>query len=142
MTGTLTGLEPSRGSERTAKRLVRSVAIVIGITLFAPMAHANTGSIESFKYDPRKYINATMPKHEAKCIRRLISKESAWNHKAIGNLSSPTKSYVYGLLQIKNPIAKDMNPMQQIQLHMRYLEHRYSGSACKAWKHWQDKGWH
>jgi len=142
MTSTLRGLEPSRGSERTAQRLVRSVAIVIGITLFAPMAHANTGSIEQFKYDPRKYINATMPKHEAKCIRLLISKESAWNHKAVGNLSSPTKSYVYGLLQIKNPIAKDMNPMQQIQLHMRYLEHRYSGSACKAWKHWQDKGWH
>jgi hypothetical protein len=142
MTGTLSRLEPNRGSERTASRIVRSVAFVIGITLFAPMAHANTGSIESFKYDPRKYIKATMPKHEAKCIRLLISKESAWNHKAIGNLSSPTKSYVYGLLQIKNPIAKDMNPMQQIQLHMRYLEHRYSGSACKAWKHWQDKGWH
>ncbi len=142
MTGTLTGLEPTRGSERTASRIVRSVAFVIGITLFAPMAHANTGSIESFKYNPRKYINATMPKHEAKCIRLLISKESAWNHKAIGNLSSPTKSYVYGLLQIKNPIAKHMNPMQQIQLHMRYLEHRYSGSACKAWEHFKDKGWH
>jgi hypothetical protein len=142
MTSTLSRLEPNRGSERTASRIVRSVAFVIGITLFAPMAHANTGSIESFKYNPRKYINATMPKHEAKCIRLLISKESAWNHKAVGNLSSPTKSYVYGLLQIKNPIAKHMNPMQQIQLHMRYLEHRYSGSACKAWKHWQDKGWH
>ena len=142
MTSTLSRLEPNRGSERTATRIVRSVAVVIGITLFAPMAHANTGSIESFKYNPRKYINATMPKHEAKCIRLLISKESAWNYKAIGNLSSPTKSYVYGLLQIKNPIAKHMNPMEQIQLHMRYLEHRYSGSACKAWKHWQDKGWH
>ncbi len=40
-------------------------------------------------------VNATMPKHEAKCIKLLISKESAWNHKAIGNLSSPSKSYVY-----------------------------------------------
>jgi len=142
MTSTLSRLEPNRGSERTASRIVRSVAFVIGITLFAPMAHANTGSIESFKYDPRKYIKATMPKHEAKCIRLLISKESAWNHKAVGNLSSPTKSYVYGLLQIKNPIAKHMNPMEQIQLHMRYLEHRYSGSACKAWQHFKDKGWH
>ncbi len=36
-----------------------------------------------------------------------------------GNLSGTHR--VYGLLQIKNPIAKDMNPMQQIQLHMRYL---------------------
>jgi hypothetical protein len=106
------------------------------------MDAANTGQIDSFKYNPRKYINATMPKHEAKCIKLLIAKESAWNHKAIGNLSSPTKSYVYGLLQIKNPIAKDMNPMQQIQLHHRYLDHRYDGSACKAWQHFKDKGWH
>jgi hypothetical protein len=104
------------------------------------MDAANTGQIDSFKYNPRKYINATMPKHEAKCIKLLISKESAWNHKAVGNLSGTHR--VYGLLQIKNPIAKDMNPMQQIQLHMRYLEHRYDGSACKAWKHFKIKGWH
>ena len=83
-----------------------------------------------------------MNKQEATCIKRLISKESAWNHKAVGNLSSPTKSYVYGLLQIKNPIAKDMNPMQQIKLHHRYLDHRYNGSACEAWQHFKDKGWH
>jgi len=104
------------------------------------MSAANTGQIEAFKYDPRKYINATMPKHEAKCIKLLISKESAWNYKAVGNLTGTHR--VYGLLQIKNPIAKDMNPMQQIQLHMRYLEHRYDGSACKAWSHFKDRGWH
>jgi len=131
-----------KGHRASRSRIARTVAIAIGITLLSPMDAANTGQIDSFKYNPRKYINATMPKHEATCIKLLISKESAWNHKAIGNLSSPTKSYVYGLLQIKNPIAKDMNPMQQIQLHHRYLDHRYDGSACKAWKHFKDKGWH
>jgi len=131
-----------QGLRASRSRIARSVAIAIGIALLSPMYDANTGSIEAFKYDPRRYINATMPKHEAKCIKLLISKESAWNHKAIGNLSSPTKSYVYGLLQIKNPIAKDMNPMQQIQLHQRYLDHRYNGSACNAWKHFKDRGWH
>ena len=131
-----------KGHRASRLRIARSVAIAIGITLLSPMSAANTGQIDSFKNDPRKYINATMPKHEAKCIKLLISKESAWNHKAVGNLSSPTKSYVYGLLQIKNPIAKDMNPMQQIQLHHRYLDHRYDGSACKAWQHFKDKGWH
>ncbi len=131
-----------KGHRASRLRIARSVAIAIGITLLSPMSAANTGQIDSFKYNPRKYINATMSKHEATCIKLLISKESAWNHKAIGNLSSPTKSYVYGLLQIKNPIAKDMNPMQQIQLHMRYLDHRYDGSSCKAWQHFKDKGWH
>ena len=139
MAGTLTA-RAHQGLNATRSRIGRVVAIVIGIALLSPMYDANTGSIDAFKYNPRKYINATMPKHEAKCIKLLISKESAWNHKAVGNLSGTHR--VYGLLQIKNPIAKDMNPMQQIQLHMRYLEHRYSGSACKAWKHWQNKGWH
>ena len=129
-----------KGHRASRLRIARTVAIAIGITLLSPMTAANTGQIEAFKYDPRKYINATMPKHEAKCIKLLISKESAWNYKAVGNLSGTYK--VYGLLQIKNPIAKDMNPMQQIQLHMRYLEHRYDGSACKAWSHFKDRGWH
>jgi len=140
MTSTLRGLEPFRGSERAAPRIARSVAIVIGITLFAPMAPANTGSIDQYIYNPKKYINATMPKQEARCLRLLIGKESAWDYKAVGNINGTHK--VYGLLQIKNPMAKDMNPMQQIQLHMRYLNHRYEGSACNAWKHWQRKGWH
>jgi len=131
-----------KGHRASRSRIARTVAIAIGITLLSPMHDANTGQIDSFKYNPRKYINATMPKHEAKCIKLLIAKESAWNHKAVGNLNSPTKSYVYGLLQIKNPIAKDMNPMQQIQLHMRYLEHRYDGSACKAWAHFKLRNWH
>ena len=141
MSGTLRA-RAHKGLNATRSRIGRVVAIAIVTALFAPMSHANTGSIDAFKYNPRKYINATMPKHEAKCIKLLIAKESAWNHKAVGNLSSPTKSYVYGLLQIKNPIAKDMNPMQQIQLHMRYLDHRYDGSACKAWQHFKIKGWH
>jgi hypothetical protein len=141
MAGTLTA-RAHQGLNASRLRIARVVAIAIGITLLSPMSAANTGQIDNFKYNPRKYINATMPKHEATCIKLLISKESAWNHKAIGNLSSPTKSYVYGLLQIKNPIAKDMNPMQQIQLHMRYLDHRYDGSACKAWSHFKIKGWH
>jgi hypothetical protein len=139
MNGTLRA-SAHQGHRASRSRIARSVAIAIGITLLSPMDAANTGQIEAFKYDPRKYINATMPKHEAKCIKLLIAKESAWNYKAVGNLSGTHK--VYGLLQIKNPIAKDMNPMQQIQLHMRYLEHRYDGSACKAWSHFKDRGWH
>ena len=129
-----------KGHRASRSRIARSVAIAIGITLLSPMHAANTGQIDAFKYNPRKYINATMNKTEAKCIKLLISKESGWNHKAIGNLSGTHR--VYGLLQIKNPIAKDMNPMQQIQLHMRYLDHRYAGSACNAWQHFKDKGWH
>jgi hypothetical protein len=129
-----------RGSERALKRIARSVAIVIGISLCVPMSHATSGSIEAI--DPRDYIRLALPKKEAVCLSRLIGKESAWNHKAVGNLNSPTKQYVYGLLQLKNPIVKDKSPIEQIHFGLKYIDHRYQGDTCKAWKHWKDKGWH
>jgi hypothetical protein len=129
-----------RGSERALKRIARSVAIVIGISLCVPMSHATSGSIEAIH--PKDYVRLALPKKEAKCLSRLIGKESAWNHKAVGNLSSPTKSYVYGLLQLKNPIVKDKSPIEQIHFGLKYIDHRYQGNACNAWKHWKDKGWH
>jgi hypothetical protein len=129
-----------RGSERALKRIARSVAIVIGISLCVPMSHATSGSIDAI--DPKRYIQLALPKKEASCLSRLIGKESAWNHKAVGNLSSPTKSYVYGLLQLKNPIVKDKSPIEQIHFGLKYIDHRYQGNACNAWNHWKAKGWH
>jgi hypothetical protein len=104
------------------------------------MSHADGGSIDAIQ--PKDYVRLALPKKEAICLSRLIGKESAWNHKAIGNLGSPTKDYVYGLLQIKNPIAKDLSPIEQIDLGLKYIDHRYQGNACNAWNHWLRKGWH
>jgi hypothetical protein len=104
------------------------------------MVEADGGSINAI--NPKDYVRSIMPKHEAICLSRLIGKESAWNHQAIGNLSSPSKSYTYGLLQLKNPLVKDKSPIEQIHYGLRYISHRYEGSTCKAWEHWQRKGWH
>lgn len=128
------------GSGRALKRIARPVAIVIGISLCLPMSNATSGSIDAI--NPKDYVRLTLDKREAKCLSRLIGKESAWNHKAVGNLDSPTKSYVYGLLQLKNPIVKDKSPIEQIHYGLKYIDHRYQGDTCKAWKHWKDKGWH
>jgi len=129
-----------KGSGRALKRIARPVAIVIGISLCLPMSNATSGSIDAIH--PKDYVRLTLDKREAKCLSRLIGKESAWNHKAVGNLDSPTKSYVYGLLQLKNPIVKDKSPIEQIHYGLKYIDHRYQGDTCKAWKHWKDKGWH
>jgi len=128
------GLTPRR------LRLARGVAFVIGISLSIPMASADSGSIDAI--NPKDYVRLALPKKEAICLSRLIGKESAWNHKAIGNLNSPNKDYVYGLLQLKNPIAKDKSPIEQIHLGLKYIDHRYQGNACNAWNHWLRKGWH
>ena len=128
------GLTPSRLS------VARGVAIVIGISLSIPMSVADSGSIDAI--DPKTYVRSTMVKREAVCLAKLIGKESAWNSKAIGNLSSPSKSYTYGLLQLKNPLVKDKSPIEQIHYGLRYIDHRYDGDTCKAWAHWMKRGWH
>jgi hypothetical protein len=104
------------------------------------MSVADGGSIDAIQ--PKDYVRLVLPKHEAICLSRLIGKESAWNPRAIGNLGSPNKDYVYGLLQIKNPMAKDLTAIEQIDLGLRYIDHRYSGDTCKAWTHWIKRGWH
>jgi hypothetical protein len=133
-------LEPLRGLTPGRRSVSRGVAFAIGISMSIPMASADSGSIDAIT--PKEYVRLALPKKEAVCLSRLIGKESAWNPKAIGNLSSPTKQYVYGLLQLKNPIVKDKSPIEQIHFGLRYIDHRYDGDTCKAWEHWKDKGWH
>ena len=137
--GTLTA-RALKGLRASRSRIARSVALVIGISLSIPMASADSGSIEAI--DPKRYVRLALDKREAVCLSKLIGKESAWNHKAVGNLSSPTKSYVYGLLQLKNPIVKDKSAIEQIHFGLRYIDHRYDGDTCKAWNHWKQRGWH
>jgi hypothetical protein len=137
--GTLTA-RALKGLTARRLRIARGVAFAIGISLSIPMASADSGSIDAI--DPKRYIRLALPKNEASCLSRLIGKESAWNHKAVGNLNSPTKSYVYGLLQLKNPIVKDKSPIEQIHFGLKYIDHRYQGNACNAWEHWKAKGWH
>ena len=79
------GLTPSRLS------VARGVAAAIGISLFIPMAHASSGSIEAIQ--PKDYIRLVLPKAEAICLIRLYGKESAFNPYAIGNLSGKYHNY-------------------------------------------------
>jgi hypothetical protein len=69
------------------------------------------------------------------CIEELWHLESRWNYKA----KNP-KSSASGIPQLLN--LKEPNPFRQIDKGLRYIEHRYSGSACKALQHHKIKGWY
>ena len=131
----------ARASQRLrARRLAvaRSVAIVIGIGLSMQSTAVGQGSIDAI--DPKQYIRLSMDKREAVCLMKLYGKESAFNSLAIGNLNG--KIQTYGIPQLKNPIIKDKTPIQQIDYGVKYINHRYDGDTCKAWKHWIKRGWH
>ena len=72
---------------------------------------------------------------EGACWVRLIWVESRFNPDARNGSH-------YGLAQMRNIKVKGMEVSKQIDWHMRYLKHRYDGSACKALKHFNRKGWH
>jgi hypothetical protein len=136
--GTLTA-RAHQGLRASLKGVACSVAIAIGIALSIGASPADSAPIKTI--DPKSYIRFNYDSSESLCLIKLYGKESAFNPRAIGNLDSPTKSYVYGIPQLKNPIIKDLSAIEQINYGMKYVAHRH-GTPCKAWEHWLKKGWH
>ena len=130
------------GRLRLARSVAAFVSLYMGISLFTGISLADSSPTKTI--DPKSYIKFNYASSEAICLIKLYGKESAFNPRAIGNLDSPTKSYVYGIPQLKNAIIKDMDPISQLNYGFKYIAHRYGkdGGACKAWEHWLEKGWH
>jgi hypothetical protein len=132
--GTLTGLEQPNCSARTVKRLVRAVAIVIGISLFFPMASAVPATIDP-KQSAKEFARSMMSSNkEWGCLARLYGKESAWNHKARNGSH-------YGIPQGRSKYLKTATAQQQVTWGLNYIHHRYS-KPCNAWRHWLEHNWH
>jgi len=68
------------------------------------------------------------------CLDELWFKESRWNPKA----DNP-KSTAYGIPQILK--LKETNPFKQIDIGLRYIEHKH-GTPCKALQFHNRKGYY
>jgi hypothetical protein len=74
------------------------------------------------------------------CYNYIIIRESKWNYKAVNGSH-------YGLGQMRNVMVLTLTPKQQIDLHYKYIAHRYGmvngeANACLAAEHLDKKGWH
>ena len=74
------------------------------------------------------------------CYNYIIIRESNWNYKARSGSH-------YGLGQMRNNLVLTLTPKQQIDLHYKYLDHRYGmvngePNACLAAEHLDTYGWH
>jgi hypothetical protein len=72
---------------------------------------------------------------EFECYVELIHRESTWNYQAKNGSH-------YGLGQMRSTWYRDLSPRKQIKAHIKYIEHRYQGSPCKALRHLISVGWH
>ncbi len=129
------GGEPVSRIARSRCLMIWGVLCVIGIT----PAHATkdvkqTTSIDSLKlYAHSRIVNYK----EFQCFNTLITKESNWRVEAI----NPNGNH-FGLGQMRNTKYRNLDGYRMIDWSLRYIAHRYNGSSCKAFAHWQKHGWH
>lgn len=104
----------------------------LGLIFNLEKAYAVSPQVMEMKlYAHNKLSNWT----QFECYNELIYRESRWNPKAKNGSH-------YGLGQMRNIKVKYLSWREQIEWHLRYLSHRYEGSACKALHHLKVRGWH
>ena len=125
--------EPRRG-------LLASFAIALGAALCSPsFANAPMQKIVKItdKQQAINYAKAVLNKTQYKCLLHLYAKESAWDRTAYNKQGD-----AYGIPQLQNSIIKNMTSIMQVSYGLKYINHRYHGDTCIAYKHWLQHGWH
>lgn len=125
-----------RGSALRGRALGRAIVILALV-----MTHGFAATEKAYSQKPVNVMNIKLYAYnklswdQFQCYNWLIHYESRWNYKARNGSH-------YGLGQMRSKWYGTLNPMRQIDVHLAYLKHRYSGDACKALRHWERKGWH
>jgi len=143
----------SANASRLSGLLASSWLVAFGVTLVLIALSLSSKKIDSVYAISLPYVS--VKEYAAKkivsneqwvCLSRLYGAESAWDFRAIGNLSGT--SPVYGIPQLKNPLMLEKSPYEQVDYGLKYIKHKYKVdqygyvNACKAWQHFKIKGWH
>ena len=82
------------------------------------------------------YLNALgYNNSQVKCAITLWTRESRLDH-----LADNPRSTAYGIAQLLR--ERSSEPAIQILHGIRYVEHRYAGSFCRAQQHSNRRGWY
>ncbi len=144
----------SANASRPSGLLASSLLLVIGAALclmilsLYPKTIDSSNALQLKPYVSVKEYAAQKIKSKDQwvCLSRLYGKESAWNHRAIGNLNGTAP--VYGIPQLKNPLMLTKTAYEQVDYGLKYIAHRYKFdnygyvNACKALRHFKLVGWH
>ena len=127
-----------RASERQRSTSVRAwgaIVLMLAINLISMSSAEALNKKESLlqwkMYAYKKIGNWA----EFSCLNYLYVKESNWNPKARNGSH-------YGIPQGRSLYLATASPLRQIDWGLRYIDHRYSGDACKAMMHFDELGWH
>lgn len=125
--------EPLRRIARKRCLVLLAVLCVVSTTPASATNDAKA-SIDALKlYAHSRIVNYK----EFQCFNTLITKESNWRVEAI----NPNGNH-FGLGQMRNTKYRNLDGYRMIDWSLKYINHRYSGSSCKAFEHWRKHGWH
>ena len=133
-------LPASRGAEAALRGVFR-VGLCLSLILGLAINPINISTSNAYPLSRAQQdwalvaMNHLGDLEETQCWVELIWRESTFNPNARNGSH-------YGLAQMRNHNVRTLSPRTQVRWHMRYLDHRYNGSACKALKHLNKKGWH
>ena len=144
----------SANASRLSGLLASSLLIVIGVSLCLMILNLDSKTIDSSNaLSLKPYVSVKeyaaqkiQSKDQWVCLSRLYGKESAWNHRAIGNLDGT--ALVYGIPQLKNPLMLTKTAYEQVDYGLKYIKHRYGvdkygyPNACGALNHFKKRNWH
>jgi len=136
--GTLTQQSLSKAHREPLRGVARGVLVAIGIALcFMPNAGIAQMMQPVKTLTAKQYASILLDdnKQQMRCLGKLYGKESAWNPKAVNGSH-------YGIPQGRSLYLKTATIEQQIKWGLKYIHNRYEYDTCKAWKHFQLKGWH
>ena len=130
--GMLRPLARLRGSALRGRALAGAVFICVS-ALNVSVADAKQKPLHVMNV--KLYAYNKMSWEQFQCYNYLIYEESRWNYLARNGSH-------YGLGQMRSKWYGTLSPIKQIDAHLDYIKHRYQGDACKAYAHWERKGWH
>ena len=125
-----------RGSALRGRALGRAIVILTLLMTFSFAANQ-----KAYSQKPLHIMNIKLHAYnklsweQFQCYNWLIHHESRWSHTARNGSH-------YGLGQMRSAWYGTLSPMKQIDVHLKYIAHRYDGKPCKALAHWERKGWH
>ena len=123
LTSSVRSMHAGEPLRRIARRRCLVLLAVLCIATATPTAQAKDNKeIELYKlYTHMKIGNDK----QYRCVVILWRLESQWNHKAANKRSSAR-----GIPQLLK--MTETNPYKQIDLGLKYINHRYDGDGCKA----------
>ena len=130
--GMLRPLARLRGSALRGRALAGAVFICVS-ALNISVADAKQKPLHVMNI--KLYAYNQMSWKQFECYNWLIHHESRWSYKARNGSH-------WGLGQMRSAWYGTLNPYKQIDVHLKYIAHRYDGKPCKALAHWERKGWH